>query len=113
NWLDQIYSYEGQDTPSGQMALTYLISAIPPGTRPSLNIDVIGPGASVYDLATQSGLNAVAMQSSERSEARDRSGVLGFLNKRAEWWWKLREALDPETGDNIALPRDRELLADL
>ena len=33
--------------------------------------------------------------------------------QRAEWLWRLREALDPVTGDNLAIPDDRELLADL
>ncbi len=43
----------------------------------------------------------------------DRAKVLNFYNKRAEWWWRLREYLDPESGMDIALPPDRELLADL
>jgi hypothetical protein len=45
--------------------------------------------------------------------ARGKSNKLGFVNKRAEWWWKFREALDPDSGDGVALPPDRELLADL
>jgi hypothetical protein len=28
-------------------------------------------------------------------------------------YWRLREALDPHTGDNLALPPDAELEADL
>jgi hypothetical protein len=28
-------------------------------------------------------------------------------------WWLFREALDPQTGDDLALPPDQELLADL
>jgi hypothetical protein len=36
-----------------------------------------------------------------------------FVNRRAEWWWKLREALDPATGEDLALPPDQGLLADL
>jgi hypothetical protein len=38
---------------------------------------------------------------------------LGFANARAEWWWKLREALDPVDGASLVLPDDRELLSDL
>src|SRR3954451_9682835 len=40
---------------------------------------------------------------------------LGFANKRAEVWWKFREALDPDQPDGsaIALPPDPELRADL
>lgn len=38
-----------------------------------------------------------------------------FANKRAEAWWRFREALDPnrEGGSEIALPPDPELRADL
>ena len=53
------------------------------------------------------------MNGSEGSTERDRSGRLGFVNKRAEWWWRMREALDPENGEDICLPPDPELLADL
>ncbi|WP_375460016.1 terminase [uncultured Enterovirga sp.] len=38
---------------------------------------------------------------------------LRFRNKRAELWWGLREALDPNGGDGLALPPDPALIADL
>lgn len=80
----------------------------------AINIDVIGVGASVYDaLDAMSIENIHGLNGSEKSEARDRSGRLGFANKRAEWWWRMREALDPEHGDHLALPDDPELTADL
>lgn len=52
---------------------------------------------------------------SEKSGARTADGRLGFHNLRAELWWKLREALDPEggTGEKLALPDDPRLLAEL
>jgi hypothetical protein len=53
------------------------------------------------------------MDARHTSTAKDRAGVLGFANKRAEWWWGMREALDPEKGDNLALPPLPELRADL
>ena len=34
-------------------------------------------------------------------------------NVRAEYHWRMRDALDPTNGDDIALPNDPELLADL
>ena len=44
-----------------------------------------------------------------------KDGQLAFANKRAEVWWKFREALDPDQPDGsaIALPPDPELRADL
>ena len=58
-------------------------------------------------------LGSMAFNSSEKSEGRDRSGSLGFFNKRSEWWWRMREALDPAYGEEIALPPDSQLRADL
>lgn len=42
--------------------------------------------------------------------AKDR---IGFRNKRAELWWKFREALNPVTGEEIQLPDDPELAEEL
>ena len=38
--------------------------------------------------------NIVPLDSGRASMATDKSGKLRMMNKRAEWWWKLREALD-------------------
>ena len=37
----------------------------------------------------------------------------GFKNLRAEMYWRLREALDPESGDDVMLPVDQILTAEL
>src|SRR6185312_14476444 len=47
------------------------------------------------------------------SSERTRDGLLTFLNKRSEMWWKFREALCPVTGEGIALPPDKRLAAQL
>jgi hypothetical protein len=55
------------------------------------------------------------LKGAEKSVARTRDGKMGFYNQRAERYWKLREALDPDQdgGSPIALAEDLELLADL
>jgi hypothetical protein len=55
----------------------------------------------------------VAMNGAAGSEEFDRSGQLAFVNSRAQWYWRLREALDPTSGQNLALPPSAELRADL
>lgn len=112
-WFGEPEVFPGDETPDGWEGLQRIIVSIPTGERPSVNIDVIGVGASVFDLARGHGLAAHAMDARQTSYARDASGQWGFANKRAEWWWLFREALDPLTGDDLALPPDRELLADL
>lgn len=44
--------------------------------------------------------------------ANDGSG-LGFFNLRAKMYWRIREALDPDTGDDVMLPPDTKLAAQL
>lgn len=113
-FLKQI-SYPGKSTPDGD----YVAGLVLKDRRDSatVTVDVIGVGASAYDrLKTalkSEPQNIVAFNSAEGSDATDLSKKLGFHNQRAEWWWKFREALDPKTGANLALPDDRELLADL
>lgn len=80
----------------------------------TLTIDVGGSaGSSAYDTSRKLIRNVVAFNGSEASTARDRSGKLGFFNKRAAAHWRMREILDPAYGEDFALPPDPELLADL
>ena len=113
NWYAPLKRYQGKETPDGPAAAALGILELDESTAP-LNIDVIGIGASAYDSAKQIiGERAKPVNFSQGSSAHDRSGKFGFLNLRAEAYWKLREALDPTHGDAIALPPDAELLADL
>jgi hypothetical protein len=52
---------------------------------------------------------------SESTEVTRDAAKLAFHNRRAEVWWRFREALDPDQqgGSEIALPPDDELKADL
>jgi hypothetical protein len=98
-----------QDTmvTTGQVAakLTY------PGS--TAVVDVIGIGAGVVDRLREQRLSVNGFHASERSTAHDKSGELGFLNKRAEAWWQLRDLLDPARGSTVALPDNDELIGDL
>lgn len=113
-WLSRLVVKPGSGTPDAQAVIQMIAQVIPVGHQPNVQIDVIGVGAAVYDLAVLTEYAAFAMNSAKHSGARDASGQLGFSNKRAEWWWRLRELLDPRSPEEpIALPPDRELLADL
>lgn len=76
-------------------------------------VDVIGIGAGVVDRLRELGKDVVAFNSSEHTDARDKSGELGFVNLRSQGWWNLREMLDPASGELIALPPDDLLTGDL
>lgn len=111
NWYDRITKVAGKDTPSGQHVLGQVV-AIRRNAAP-VHIDVIGVGASPYDLMVSAEMQVIGVNVAEKSTATDRSGRLRFLNQRSQLWWQLREALDPENDTGIMLPPDPELLADL
>lgn len=95
------------------MATTGRIAGILQAHGGTAVVDVIGIGAGVVDRGRELGLNVVGFNASERSEARDRTGELGFTNRRSEGWWTLRELLDPAYGEWVALPADDRLTGDL
>lgn len=74
-----------------------------------------GYGSGVYSHLKNNvaGIKLHPHNGSEKSAKRTRDGRLKFANKRAEVWWKFREALEPNLGEPVAIPIDQELLADL
>lgn len=111
NWYAELVCRPGAQTPDGPSVVALVVSTM--RGAPAINIDVIGVGSSPFDHMRGNELDVHAIVGSEKSEARDMTGKLGFVNKRAELWWKFREALDPETGEDLALPPDVKLKADL
>ena len=78
-----------------------------------VQLDVASIGTSVYDALNENNIHTVALNNAAASQGRDRSGLLKFFNRRAEFYWRMREALDPEAEIPTALPPDPELAADL
>lgn len=116
NYFDMQLTFPGASTPDGEMVSGLVMETLSKnngsaGTR--VNIDVIGVGSSPYDFTYKQHQRTYAMNGAAKSIAKDTSGELAFVNQRAELYWKLREALDPSSGQDIALPDDRELAADL
>ena len=103
---------KGVDTKNGSDVAALVIKHVTDGAV--VNIDCGGGwGLGAFEHLDSNGVNVQACIGANGSKRRDRQGKFTFRNKRAEWWWSFREALDPETGDDIALPPDGELLADL
>lgn len=71
-------------------------------------VDEIGIGRGVVDSLEEEGFEDVGVNVAEKSSDNER-----WHNLRAELWCNLRELLNPEGGDPIALPPDDDLLAEL
>jgi hypothetical protein len=75
-----------------------------------------GYGGAITQRLSDNNIPAVAFNGArESTEVTRDAAKLAFCNRRAEAWWRFREALDPnqEGGSDIALPPDDELKADL
>jgi hypothetical protein len=84
------------------------------GDQAPVHVDIIGIGMTAGEqLEAYIGDRVVRVNGSDESKATDFSGRLKFVNRRAECWWKMREALAPERPVKVALPPDQRLFADL
>lgn len=112
NWIAPLVKHAATDAPDGQTGAQLVYQAA--GGAVPIGIDVGGSaGPSVFDQARANQMNVVALDGSRKSTRRDKTGKLGFRNKRAEWHWRMRELLDPNSDQEIALPPDSQLLSDL
>jgi len=114
-WFDECKegegSYKGSETPDGPKVAGLVI-----GKRRDdspIHLDVIGVGASPYDVLNQMRLPVIGVNVAEKPRGTDKSGKLRFFNYRSELWWRFREALDPANNTGIALPPDKKLAAEL
>lgn len=76
-------------------------------------IDVIGIGAGVVHRLKEQDQKVFGYNVSEKTYLRTRDNEFGFVNKRAAMWWFMRELLEPELGEDIALPPNDELIGEL
>lgn len=110
-WIDKLKVFPGASTPDGHSIATHVLLA---KTDDAVqHIDVIGVGASPYDLLNVGNNQVVGVDVRHASGASDRSGMLSFFNLRSELGWKLREWLDPANNTGAMLPPGPEILADL
>lgn len=113
NWFAPVEAIPGVNVEDGPAAAGYLLNHLGGRVPGYVNLDVIAVGTSAYDSTKVLLSNVNPVNAAESSRHRDRSGKLAMRNIRAEMHWRLREALDPEHGDNLALPPGNEVVADL
>ena len=114
SYFDEIIEHEGVKTTDGAIGAALVLDAMKDSDKPKIAVDVIGIGSSVYDhLHADSSLDVYPVNVGASSSATSSDGKYSFANLRAEIWWKFREALDPASGENIALPPVRRLRQEL
>lgn len=76
-------------------------------------VDANGVGAGVYDQLEQKGYNVTSYNVQAPTDLTDSTGTETFNNMRSAILWAVRELLDPENPEPLALPEDDLLTADL
>lgn len=115
-WIGPLIRHAGKQTPDGQAVVRLIMESLADEVdvhHAIVHIDATGVGTSPADLARGEGIKINPVIFAAATNARDRAGMLRMRNQRAWLWWNMRDMLDPDRGDDIALPQDQELLADL
>jgi len=115
HWYAPLRSFPGSQTPDGATAAGLVVSEI--RDRAVVHVDGIGVGGEAVGHLQSNGIQTVAVFGNDTETCRNQrdraTNKMKFRNYRALLHWRFREALDPRTGSNIALPPDSELKADL
>lgn len=105
----------GSDTPDGSSVAALVVKH----RRDNCPVVVDmggGYGGDTLSRLKDNGIDCERFNAANKSTATAQDGSkLQFRNKRAEAWWRFREALNPdqEGGSKIALPHDPDLRSDL
>ena len=110
-WFDEMVTAPGVVTKDGPTTAGFVVPLVRNGA--CICVDSIGIGSSALDFIKGLNLNVLAVNGSETSPVQTKAGNMRFRNRRAEMYWRVREALDPTATVPIALPNDQELLGDL
>ncbi len=113
-WFAEPVERAGTDTPDAPSVAGLIATYRRDGA--AVVVDVGGGyGGGVVAYLKDNETAAAGFNGAAASNRRTADGELAFVNRRAEAWWRLREALDPgqEGSSPVALPPDRGLRADL
>lgn len=113
-WFSEPVTAKGTETSDGSRAAGVIVQYR--RHNAPVIVDVGGGyGGAVIQRLNDNGIARYAFNGANQSTSKTRDGKLGFFNKRAEAWWRLREELDPdqEGGSAVALPPGPEIRADL
>ena len=110
-WFSPLKEVKGIDTKDGGLMAGMIFTTARDGAE--IVLDAGGGYASgPHEQFKAMGVDVTLFLGSEGSNEVSKEG-LKFRNRRAEVWWKLKEALDPSGNAYIALPPDAQLKADL
>jgi len=113
-WFSEPITSQGKETADGSITAANVVRNRRDGCPVVVDVGG-GYGGAVRMRLLDNDIKTEAFDGGRASFAKTADGQLKFANKRAEIYWRLREALDPnqEGGSVIALYPSAELRADL
>lgn len=114
-WFDEIEGVPGRETPTGNEIAGLVVASRRNSCTVVLDMGGGYGGAAMMRLKDNGVEGVIGHKGSEKSTRRTKDQQFGFVNKRSEAYWRMREALDPsqDGGSSVALPDDPELVSDL
>lgn len=113
-WFAPQVVRKGVDTPDGASVVALIMANRRDGAEIVLDMGG-GYGGAASERLNDNNVPHVRFNGANASMKKTKDGTLGFVNRRAEVYWIMREELDPEQegGSPIALPPDPELRSQL
>ena len=112
----EVHDHKGIETPDGKHTVAHLnraYAAHEGNPNAVIGVDAIGYGADALGRLKDLYNSVYPINSGGRAKGKDKTGKFGFVSLRAKMYWELREDLAPDSGLELELPDDPELLADL
>lgn len=115
DWFAELLAIPGAQTPGGSDVAGAVMAKRHDNATVVVDLGGGWGGEALSHLSRNGVENATGYMGVKESVRRTKDNQLRFANTRTEAYWRLREALDPDQlgGATIALPEDKELLADL
>jgi len=110
-WFDEPIVYPGEKCPDGPTVGGYIIAAT--RDRAPQHIDLFGVGAKPFGHLRELRQDVIGVDMGAQCFESEENRAMGFFNVRSMLVWRMREALDPNKKNGIALPPDKVLLGEL
>lgn len=110
NWFDEVITVPGVDVKDGPAVAGHVVTHLRNGAP--IGVDCTGGwGGDAATQLIQANQDVIKIVYSTKTGAADPTSKITYKNLRAEMLWEMRRALNPKSGEDIALPPGPKILA--
>lgn len=113
NHFDAMERHKGVDTPDGPSVAALVLKKR--RDQAAIGVDTTGGwgGGTRSHLKENHNIDSIPIVFSAGGDGIDKATQLGYANLRAKMYWEFRLALSPDSGEDVILPPDPKVLAQL